>query len=360
MISTLVLFIIGVVLLIVGADVLVRGASTLAIAVGISPLVVGLTVVAFGTSSPELAVLVQASVEGQSDIAIGNVVGSNICNILIVFGLTALIAPLVVSRQAVRIDVPIMIGASFLLLLLVLDLVIGRFDGIILFGGIVAYTIWSIRQSQKQNNENNGEKGVDGDEPTPEPPSLKWAKDVAFIVAGLVMLTVGARWLVDGAVTFATWLGVSELIIGLTVVAVGTSLPEIATSVIAGMRGEGDLVVGNVIGSNIFNILMVLGLTSIISPIDVSPQALHFDIPVMIAVALLSLPVLYTSYRVKRWEGGLFVMYYIAYTVYLILDVKGYAAPLFVNGMTIVVSVTFVLFFAMSIKDARAKRSHTV
>jgi cation:H+ antiporter len=310
----------GLVGLVVGAEMLVRGSSSLAIAIRISPLVVGLTVVAFGTSAPELAVSIQSAMQGNADIALGNVIGSNIFNVLLILGSSALIVPLVVASQLIRWDVPLMIAISFILLLLGLDGKIHRADGALLVVGIVAYTYWCIRQSRAESREVQSEFATESP-PAPHTPGQVLVQ-VGLIVGGLILLALGARWLVDGSVTIARTLGVSQLIIGLTIVAVGTSLPELVTSIVAAFRGERDIAVGNVVGSNIFNILSVLGFSSLISlnGVAVSPVALRFDIPVMIAVALSCLPIFFTGHRIARWEGGLFVAYYFAYTAYLILD----------------------------------------
>jgi cation:H+ antiporter len=324
--DTTLLFMAGGLLLIAGAELLVRGASRLAVAAGISPLVVGLTVVAFGTSSPELAVTVRSAYAGAADVALGNVVGSNIFNVLFILGLSALIVPLVVAQQLVRLDVPLMIVASVLMLMLGLDRRIGWIDGLILVAGIVAYTVFLIRQSRRESARVRAEyEGAFG---TEEPERTSWLLNIGMVVAGLALLVVGARWLVDAAVATATALGVSELVIGLTIVAAGTSLPEVATSLLAAIRGDRDIAVGNVVGSNIFNILAVLGLGGLVSPegIAVSSGALTFDIPVMIAVALATLPVFFTGYMIARWEGAVFLGYYIAYTTYLALDAIEHAA----------------------------------
>ena len=317
---TVLLFIAGGVLLIGGAELLVRGASRLAIAAGISPLVVGLTVVAFGTSSPELAVTVGSAYAGEADVALGNVVGSNIFNVLFILGVSALIAPLVVARQLVRLDVPLMIAASVLVLILGLDGGIGRLDGLLLFAGIVAYTVFLIRQSRRETASVTAEH--DGPVGEEEPPRTSTPRNVGLVGVGLGLLVVGAQLLVDAAVTAATALGVSELVIGLTVVAAGTSLPEVATSILASVRGERDIAVGNVVGSNLFNLLAVLGLGSLVAPdgVPVPPGALGFDIPVMIAVAIATLPIFFTGYTISRWEGAVFLAYYVAYTAYLVLE----------------------------------------
>ncbi|MCR1828685.1 calcium/sodium antiporter [Pseudomonas oleovorans] len=321
---TFVYLIAGLVLLVAGAEVLVRGAAKLAAQFGIPPLIIGLTVVAFGTSAPETAVSVQAALDGSGDLAIGNVVGSNIANVLLILGLTALIAPLIVSRQLIRLDVPIMIGASLLTFGLAWDGSLSRLDGALLFAGVLAYTGFLIYSARK-------DKGGDDDDFAKEfgldeaPKPYAWAINLGLIIAGLVLLVTGSNFLVEGAVTLARALGISELVIGLTVVAVGTSLPELATSILAAIKGERDIAVGNIVGSNIFNLLCVLGLASLVSPaaISVSPNALAFDFPVMIAVAVACLPIFFAGYRINRWEGLLFLAYYVAYTLYLILSSTG-------------------------------------
>lgn len=310
----------GLVLLIAGGEVLVRGASALAAALRISPLVIGLTVVAFGTSAPELAVSVQSTLNGQPDLAVGNVVGSNIANVLLILGASALMAPLVVASQLIRFDVPLMIAASFAMLGLGWDGTIDRLDGGILFAALLLYTGWLIRQSRKESAEINSEFAA-GIPAGGKETVRRFLTQIGLIVLGLVLLGLGSRWLVGGAVDIARLLGVDELIIGLTIVAVGTSLPEIVTSIMASVRGQRDIAVGNVVGSNLFNILCVLGLSSLIAPegIGVSAEALRFDIPVMIAVAVACLPIFFTGNLIARWEGFLFLGYYVAYTGYLVL-----------------------------------------
>jgi cation:H+ antiporter len=325
---TTALFIVGLVLLVVGAEWLVKGASQLATVAGISPLVIGLTVVAFGTSAPELAVSVNASWSGQADIAVGNVLGSNICNVLLILGLSALITPLVVTQQLIRLDVPLMIGTSIVLYGLAFNGQLARWEGLLLFAGSLVYTLFAIIKSRRDNAE---VQAVSGNQPTTIPflsSGRQLTYNLLLIVLGLGMLVVGARWLVDGAVAAARWLGVSELIIGLTVIAVGTSLPEIATSVIASLRGERDIAVGNVVGSNLFNILLVLGLTALVAPagVAVAPAVLRFDMLVMIAASVACLPIFFTGHRIARWEGGLFFGYYLLYLVYLSLEATGHTA----------------------------------
>ncbi|MBW4465000.1 MAG: calcium/sodium antiporter [Pegethrix bostrychoides GSE-TBD4-15B] len=314
------LLILGLVLLVIGAEALVRGASNLATVVGISPLVIGLTIVAYGTSAPEMAVSTMTSLSGDADIAVGNVVGSNIFNVLFILGISAWVTPLIVAQQLIRLDVPIMIGTSVLAFVFGLDGTISRVDGIILFGLAVLYTLFLIYQSRKETNAQvQAEYEQFGQDARRSPVGL--LVNVGYILGGLVMLVIGSRWLVDGATAIARSLGVNELVIGLTIVAAGTSLPELATSVVASIRGERDIAVGNVVGSNIFNILAVLGLAGIVAPngVNVATEAIQFDIPVMIAVAFACLPIFISDNLIARWEGILFVIYYIAYALYLLL-----------------------------------------
>ncbi len=325
--TTLLLFILGLVSLIVGAEALVRGASRLARLAGVSPLVVGLTVVAFGTSAPELAVSTMGALRGEADIAFGNVVGSNIFNVLLILGVSALITPLVVAQKLVRIDVPLMIASAAAVWVLGRDGSISRIEGLGLFSTLVLYTIWSIRQSRKETRavaeEYEKEFGATGARG-----ARGVAIDIGYVLVGLALLVVGSRWLVDGAVEVARALGLSELVIGLTIIAAGTSLPEVATSVIAALRGERDIAVGNVVGSNIFNVLAVLGLSSVISPtgVQASAAAMNFDVPFMVATCVAALPIFLTGWRINRWEGLLFLGYYVAYTAYLVLDATDHDA----------------------------------
>lgn len=314
-----ILLIAGLVLLVAGAEFLVRGASRLAASCGISPLVIGLTVVAFGTSAPEMAVSTVSCLAGQSGIAMGNVIGSNIFNILLILGISAVVAPLVVSQQLIKLDVPLMIGVSVLVYLFSADGRIGRMESLLLFSGIIAYTGFLIRKSRKEAREVQEEYAREYGGKEPLSPEFL-LKDCALVLAGLALLVFGSKWLVDGAVAIAQRLGVSELVIGLTIVAAGTSLPELATSVVATVRGERDIAVGNVIGSNLFNLLAVLGMAGAVSPsgIAVSEQALRFDLPVMGIAAVACLPVFLSGSRISRREGALLLCGYIAYTAYLV------------------------------------------
>jgi cation:H+ antiporter len=316
----------GLALLVVGAELLVRGASTLARAVGIPSLIIGLTVVAFGTSSPELAVSLGASLAGQPDIVMGNVVGSNLLNVLLILGLSAAIGPLLVSSQLVRLDVPVMIGVSCLAWLMASDGAVSWLEGAALLVGGVGYTALLIRMGKNQSNSVAPA--------APESPARRAASRRRLVVPsllvliGLVLLVVGTRWLVQGSVDLARAFGVSELLIGLTIIAAGTSLPELATSVVASIRGERDIAVGNIVGSNIFNVTVVLGAAAAAAPdgVAVSHTALHFDVPVMLAASLVCLPLFFTGGRISRWEGVLLLSYYAAYVAYLVLGASSHEA----------------------------------
>jgi cation:H+ antiporter len=338
MLLTFALIILGFIMLTYGADLLVKGAGRIALLVGISPLVVGLTVVAFGTSAPEAAVSLQSALIGKVGITVGNVVGSNIFNTFVVLGVAALLSPLLVDAQVIRKEVPLLIGASFLIFFLSLDGLISRLDGVILFALIIAYTWWSIHVSRKESAATSAEykgsfdpdsKDGGGEPHIPEEvPKLKHRGPKAvvinliFIVIGVGLLIFGSSFLVDGAVRIAETFGVSDLVIGLTIVSVGTSLPELATSVMAGIRGERDIAVGNAVGSSLFNILAVLGLAGIAAPagVPVADSTLSVDMPVMIFSALACMPVVLTGHKISRSEGIFFLVYYITYIAYIVLD----------------------------------------
>ncbi|MGB0208476.1 MAG: calcium/sodium antiporter [Ilumatobacteraceae bacterium] len=324
-------FVVGVVALVVGAESLVRGSSRLAARSGLSPVVIGLTVVAFGTSAPELAVSIGAAAGGESEIALGNVIGSNIANVLLVLGLSAVVGGgLVVAQRIVRVDVPIMIVMSALVLVLGLDGRIGRLDGGLFVAILIVYLVWTVRSAVGDQDADEDHDGVaDAAALASEYSSALgrekirgsslW-RDLLYVVGGLALLVVGAQSLVTAATDIARALDISELVIGLTVVAVGTSLPEIATSVVAAARGQRDMAVGNAIGSNLFNILAVLGITGVVSPVIVSSGARGFDLPFMLAVAVACLPIFADGFILRRWQGAVFLSYYVAYLVWLGLD----------------------------------------
>jgi cation:H+ antiporter len=339
----LLLFAGGLIALVIGADALVRGASKLAIALGISPLVVGLTIVAFGTSAPEMAVSTGAVFSGTTDLAIGNVVGSNTFNVLFILGLAALITPLAVHIQVVRQEAPIMVGGAALLLLLVQDGQLGLFDGLLLLGLLLAYTVFLIRQSRAETRSEATRAGADGaggendwDAEFKPGPTPRWddrlAVQVLLILVGLGLLVGGSHAMVTAAVVFAQALGVSEVVIGLTIVAAGTSLPEVAASVAAALKGERDIAVGNVVGSCVFNIFGVVGLAALaavfagISALPVPDSVRQVDLWVMMAALVACLPVFITGREIARWEGGLFLGFYAAYTAYLVMVAQQHAA----------------------------------
>lgn len=350
--ATAVLLLGGFAVLIVGGELLVRGASRLAAAVGLSPLVIGLTVVALATSSPELAVTVQAVNTGNPELAVGNVVGSNIANVLLVLGVAAVIGTLVVKSQMVRVDVPVMVAMSIALLLLSLDGSLATVDCLLLLAGLVGYLTLSVVMGRRESarrprtlaaervqvvaagesataigpaaRDQSGGQGpaeLTADGPG-RPRAVQHLGNLGLVAAGVAALVVGAGWLVEGATRIATELGIPDVVIGLTVVAIGTSLPELTTTIIAAIRGERDLAIGNAVGSNIANMGAVLGIAGLLAPggIPVPSSVLNFDLPVMVAVSFALLPIVYTGYAIRRWEGALFLGLYGAYMAYLLLN----------------------------------------
>jgi cation:H+ antiporter len=317
----------GLVLLVVGGEGLVRGASALASIAGVSPLVVGLTVVAAGTSAPELAVSVQATFSDTPDVTVGNVIGSNIFNVLAILGVCALVAPLVVHVKLIRVDVPLMIGASLVFVAMVaFDGAIQWWDGAVLLAMLVGYTAWSIIEARREGAP--GEFAEEFGRPAEselEPRGRVVVRNLAFLLAGGLGLMAGSKLFVDGAVDLAEALGVSDAVIGLTVVAAGTSLPEVVTSVIATLRGERDIAIGNVVGSNLFNILGIAGVAAVIAPaagyssLAVSDNIVRFDLMVMLAATVACLPIMFTGFAIARWEGALFFISYVVYTAFLVL-----------------------------------------
>ncbi|MDX5362877.1 MAG: calcium/sodium antiporter [Pseudazoarcus pumilus] len=348
------MFFAGLVCLVLGAELLVCGAARLAAGFGVSPLVVGLTIVAMGTSSPELAVSIGAALDGESGIAVGNVVGSNIFNVLFILGVSALIIPLAVSTQVVRQEVPIMIGASLLLIVFAFDRLIGAFEGVVLLALLAAYTVFLVVQSRAAGAQ--GE--VDAMPAATGMRGVLW--QLGLIVAGLALLVVGADWLVAAATAFARAFGVSDLVIGLTIVAAGTSMPELATSIVAALRGQRDIAIGNVVGSNTFNILGCLGVTALVAPggLPIADAVMHFDAWVMLAVAVACVPVFLTGRSIARWEGALFVLYYVAYAGYLALMAQHHAllGPYSLVMLGFVVPLTVVTLVVSFLRERRSVR----
>ncbi|MEU0488529.1 calcium/sodium antiporter [Nocardiopsis sp. NPDC006139] len=360
----------GFVLLVAGGEALVRGAGSLARTLGMSSLVVGLTVVSFTTSAPELAVSTDAALTGYAGLAVGNVVGSNIANILLVLGASALFVPLLVNSQVVRADIPVMVVLSVVALLMALDGNLGMLDGALLFAALVVYVAVTVVASRRRAAEDpepgregaEDAEGAQGPEGTVRTASRARSvvRDLVLVVVGTALLVVGARLLVYGASAIATALGVSDLLIGLTVVAVGTSLPELVTCVVAVVRGERDMAVGNIVGSNVFNLGAVLGLAAVVAPggIEVAASALRFDLPVMVAVALVLLPIALTGSDVSRWEGALLVGFYIAYIAYLVLTATEHAAlePLSAAMLWFVIPLTALWLAVAAVHELKRRR----
>lgn len=343
-------FILGLAVLVAGAEWLVRSVSRLASWLGISRLIIGLTVVAFGTSSPELAVSIQSGLTGQTDILLGNVVGSNIANILLILGVSSLILPLRVHSKLVRVDVPVMIGITLLLYIFAWSGVISFIECLMLTGLLILYMMFLIRENGKENIP---------DEPEGTP------KDSVFllvlgILGGLTGLVLGSRWLVSSAVIFAEMAGISELIIGLTVVSIGTSLPEVVTAVVAALKRERDIAVGSIVGSNILNILVVLGIAGLFSsvPITVQPALLRFDLLILIAASIACLPIFFTGHKISRWEGALFLTMFICYIGFLFLaSVQHEAVGLFSGAMLLfVLPITAITISIISYREWKRRR----
>lgn len=302
----------GLVALTLGAEGLVRGSASLAIRLGLTPLIIGLTIVSFGTSTPELVVGLGASLSNQADISIGNVVGSNIFNIGIILGLTALLCPVKVRLQVIKYDCPIMIAASLVAVFLITEGTISRLAGVVLFTALVAYTgftIWLAKKEVTPEIELEFQDGVPSQ-------SKSLCRDLSFIIGGLILLVAGSRLLVMSATDIARSLGISEAVIALTIIAAGTSMPELATSVVAALRHQPDIAVGTVVGSNIFNILGILGVSSIARPLSVTGIT-GLDLWVMVAFAIALLPMMYTGLRLQRWEGGVLLTGCVGYFWFL-------------------------------------------
>lgn len=313
MIISLLLLIAGLVILTIGAESLVRGSASLAIRLGLTPLVIGLTIVAFGTSTPELVVSLSASLNHQPDIALGNVVGSNIFNIGIILGITALICPISVNFNVIKMDGPVMVAISLIITGLHYLGTFSRLTGFCLFSGLVLYTVFTVRMAFKEESNRTDSTLQEGIPPQ----SRSVLLDVGFITGGLVLLVAGSRLLVVSAVDIARYAGVSEAVIGLTIISAGTSMPELATSLVAALRRQPDIAVGNVVGSNIFNILGILGPTAMISPLTANGIS-HVDMWVMTGFAVFLVPLLYTDLKLNRWEGGTLLLGYAAYLWWLL------------------------------------------
>jgi cation:H+ antiporter len=359
--QTVIALIVGLAFLTLGAEWLVRGASSVATRFGIAPIVIGLTVVAFGTSAPEFAVSVQGALTGNSDVAIGNVVGSNTFNILFVLGLSAVIGSLTIEQRIIKRDIPILLAISVVIYGLVWNELVGRIEGVVLFIGIVVYTLWLLRGARKAESAtvtSEYEEAVQQVEGETVTRPLYF--QIGLVIVGLALLIQGSRFLVSSATTIAEAFGVSDLVIGLTVVAVGTSLPELATSVMAAIRGQRDIAVGNVVGSNIFNLLAVLGASAAVSSsgISVNRELIRLDYPVMLAATLILIPICWNGFAIRRWEGALLAAFYVAYVAFLVMDAGDSTAPeLFRTMLMIVIPIVMLGFTATGIQGWRKYRA---
>lgn len=304
------LLIIGLLVLIMGGEYLVRGASSIALRLHMTPLVVGLTIVAFGTSAPELLISLSAALEGSPDLAMGNVVGSNICNLALVLGVTVLIGPVKVNADSIKIDWPVTMGSSLLLYLVVGDHLLSFYEGLFFVISLMVYTIFIIRKSRKMlKNEIDLELDLD----LPDEPSKSIIKDIFIIVVGATGLFFGAQWFIGGAKGMASFLGVSQRIIGVTMIALGTSLPELVTAIIASFKRETDLALGNLLGSNIFNVFSILGITSMVKSINVNNIIRSHDMIWMLGITLLILPLMLYKRKLGRTEGVILLFIYVYY-----------------------------------------------
>ena len=311
MIINVLLLVVGLIILIIGGDFLVRGASSIALRLHISPLVVGLTIVAFGTSAPELLISIKSALAGSPDLTMGNVVGSNICNLALVLGITALIEPIKVQSDSIKIDWPVAMGSALLLYFIIQDGWIVSIEGIVFISLLLIYTIYIIRRSRK---ETKAIREIEEDAEMPDSSSKNVWRDVVFLGIGGLGLYFGSEWFVGGAQELARYLGVSERVIGITVLALGTSLPELVTAIVASVKKETDLALGNLMGSNIFNVLSILGITSLITDIEVSDTIISHDMIPMLGITLLVLPMMLTGRTIGRMEGGILLFTYLFYT----------------------------------------------
>ena len=329
MVLSTVVFLVGIGVLYVGAEAMVKGAATLALRYGLRPVVVGLTVVALGTSMPEFVINFFSAIAGEDALAIGNIIGSNICNIALILGISAVVLPLSVDRAMLRKEYPMMLGAMLAFYLLALDGRLGTVDGFLLVCGLVGFLVFVVVDAQRhaaQRADSDADdlaevETEDLAEVETEDLHASPAKQAGYLAAGMVGLTLGARLMVDSAVDIARYMGVGEVTIGLTIVAVGTSLPELAASVVSSSRGEAEMSVGNSMGSNLLNVLFVVGLVSMMRPLNVKPMSLDVHFPVMIGFTLLLFPLAWTGRRITRLEGSFMLVGFLGYMSYLVWSV---------------------------------------
>ncbi|MFP8487875.1 calcium/sodium antiporter [Gracilimonas sp. Q87] len=357
---TILLFLIGLAVLIGGAELFLRAVDKFGAAWSVSPVVMGLTVVAFATGAPELAISLQAAVDGKPDLVLGNILGSNIANILLILGIAGLVHPLKITNRIIKVDVPVVIAASTLLFVLAMDGLLSPLDGGIIFLGLIIYSVFmyfQIQKDRKLNKRRKIETEVKLDEPVT---TIFYGKYILMLLAGLIFIVMGSRFMVTSAVEIAGILGISELIIGLTIVSIGTSLPEVATSVSAVRHGDSDTAVANVMGSNLYNILLTLSLTVLIAPgaIHVSQEAIDLDLPIMLIVAVACLPLFWPGKVLGRKEAIGFLFYYAAYMTYLVFLAMQHPFKEIMEGIMIwgIFPITAFLIILKFIFDFRSKR----
>jgi len=356
---TVFLFILGLAVLIGGAELFLRAVDKFGAAWSVSPVVMGLTVVAFATGAPELAISLQAAIDGKPDLVLGNILGSNVANILLILGIAGLVHPLKITNRIIKVDVPMVIMASTLLFILAIDGLLSPLDGGIIFIGLILYSIFMYYQIKKDRKQNKRKKSEEVKLDEPVTPQF-YGKYILLLLGGLVFIVLGSRWMVASAVEIAGILGISELIIGLTIVSIGTSLPEVATSVSAVRHGDSDTAVANVMGSNLYNILLTLSLTVLIAPgaIDVSQEAINLDLPIMLIVAIACLPLFWPGKELGRKEAIGFLFYYVAYMTYLVFLAMGHP---FKETMEVIMvwgifPITAFLVILKFLFDFRSKR----
>jgi len=355
---TILFFVLGLVGLIVGAELFLKAVDHFGLKWGVSPLIMGLTVVAFATGAPELAISVKAALSGSADLVLGNIIGSNIANILLILGITAVISPLNITRRVVKIDVPIVIAASAAVYFMALDGGLSALDGVILLGGLLAYSFFTFSQIKKSTGDGDVEEVFQYEKSIDELEKgfYFYFKNVGLLLVGLGLIVLGSNWMVDSAVTIALILGLSELVIGLTIVSIGTSLPEIATSLSAARKGKADIAVANVMGSNLYNMLLTLGLTLVIAPgvLAVSDDAIKLDLPFMVAVSITCIPIFIAGFNLTRMDGSLFLFYYTTYMTYLVLSALGSPSVAYIQSvMMFVVIPATIVYMAWRIYEYR-------
>lgn len=321
MLGAISLILVGLAVLVAGAELLTRGGSAIAVRFGVPPIVIGLTIVAVGTSAPELGVGIDAALQGNGALAVGNIAGTNVVNMLLILGSSALIRPLAIRMDTLRLDLPAMLVASIAMLVLSIDGDLSRLDGALLVGMGVIYTWLVVRAAQRERRAIRREYGEEYKAPPPETSRSHVIRNLVLLIGGIAVIVVGSDWFVEGAVALARLWGVTDAFIGLTVVAIGTSSPEFVTTLIGTIRNHRDIAIGNLLGSSVYNIVFILGVTCLMPTggLPVTANLIAIDIPILVAVAFLCVPVFITGRQVSRIEGGLMVAAYIGYLAYLIV-----------------------------------------